>query len=137
MENLFEFGRELGFDDLVNRVAELEELRQIINNSGKLFVIGPRRFGKTSILKSAAEKSAKEGNTILRYNAESFTEIDGLVKKIIEDSAKLLKGTVEKTGEQIKRYFKSLRPEISFSVTQSEWKSSIGVAMPTTSGNIG
>lgn len=136
IENPFEFGRELGADELVNRVSELEIVNQTINTSGKLFVIGPRRFGKTSLLKSAAEKSAAEGNIILRYNAESFAEIESLVKKIIEDSAKLLKGRVEKIGEQIKRYFKSLRPEISFSVTQSEWKSSIGVNPNGATGNI-
>lgn len=137
MENPFEFGRELGSDELVDRITELENVHQTIRTSGKLFVIGPRRFGKTSLLKSAAERSAKEGNIILRYNAEAFADIDGLVEKIIEDSAKLLKGNIEKTGEQIKRYFKSLRPEISFSVTQSEWKSSIGVAQSATTGNIG
>ncbi len=136
IENPFEFGRELGADELVNRVSELEIVYQTINTSGKLFVIGPRRFGKTSLLKSAAEKSAAEGNIILRYNAESFAEIESLVKKVIEDSAKLLKGSVEKIGEQIKRYFKSLRPEISFSVTQTEWKSSIGVNPTGATGNI-
>ncbi len=135
MDNPFEFGRELG-SELVNRVAELKELDQTINTSEKLFVIGPRRFGKTLLLKSVGEKSAKKGNIILRYNAESFAEIDGIVKKIIEDSAQLLKETVKKTGEQIKRYFKTLRPEISFSVTESEWKSSIGVAPPTTKDKI-
>ena len=74
MKNPFEFGRELGLDELVNRTAELTELDQTIKTSGKLFVIGPRRFGKTSLLKSAAETSQKEGNIILRYNAEAFAE---------------------------------------------------------------
>ncbi|CAN5445668.1 ATP-binding protein [soil metagenome] len=137
MENPFEFGRELGSEELVNRTEEIETVRQTIESSGKLFVIGPRRFGKTSILKASAEKLQKEGNIILRYNAEAFAEIDELVKKIIEDSARLLKGSVEKTGELIKRYFKSLRPEISFSVTQSEWKSSIGVKSESSEQNIG
>ena len=137
MKNPFEFGRELGADELVNRTEELEIIRQIIATSGKLFVIGPRRYGKTSLLKASAEKSAQEGNIILRYNAEAFTEIDGLVKKIIEDSAQLLPGSIEKTGEKIKRYFKSLRPEISFSVTQSEWKSSLGVARSAPQSPIG
>ncbi|MBS1794615.1 MAG: ATP-binding protein [Acidobacteria bacterium] len=107
MENPFEFGRELGSNELVNRVEELALIKQTINSGGKLFVIGPRRYGKTSLLK-AAENSAKQGNISLRYNAEAFAEIDGLVKKIIEDSARLLKGSVEKTGEQIRRYFKSV-----------------------------
>lgn len=137
MENPFEFGRELGSDELVNRTEEIEIVRQTIENGGKLFVIGPRRFGKTSLLKSSAEKAQKKGNIILRYNAEAFAEIDDLVKKIIEDSAHFLKGSVEKTGEQIKRYFKSLRPEISFSVTQSEWKSSIGVKSESSDQSIG
>lgn len=137
MENPFEFGRELGANELVNRIEELAVVEQTIESGGKLFVIGPRRFGKTSLLKASADKSIKKDNIILRYNAEAFAQIDDLVKKIIEDSAKLLKSGVEKTGEQIKRYFKSLRPEISFSVTQSEWKSSIGVAPAITTGNIG
>ncbi len=137
MENPFEFGRELGSDELVNRTEEIEIVRQTVRTAGKLFVIGPRRFGKTSLLKSSAEKLEKKGDIILRYNAEAFAEIEELVKKIIEDSARVLKGSVEKTGEQIKRYFKSLRPEISFSVTQTEWKSSIGVKSETSDQSIG
>ena len=137
MKNPFEFGRELGSDELVNRTEELETVRRVIESGGKLFVIGPRRFGKTSILKSAAERSSSQGNIVLRYNAESFPEIGNMVGKIVEDSARLLKGKVEKKGEQIKRYFKSLRPEVSFSVTQNEWKVSLGATPSTTSGQTG
>lgn len=137
MQNPFEFGRELGSEELVNRTEELETVRDTIQFGGKLFVIGPRRFGKTSLLKAAAEQSSKQGNIILRYNAESFPAIDSMVRKIVEDSATLLQGKVEKTGEQIKRYFKSLRPEISFSVTQTEWKASLGVSPSATTGQIG
>lgn len=137
MKNPFEFGRELGSDELVNRTAELETIRQTIESGGKLFIIGPRRFGKTSLLKASAETATKKGDIILRYNAEAFAEIDGLVRKIIEDSARLLKGSVERTGELIKRYFKSLRPEITFSVTQSEWKSTIGATPTQSNGSIG
>ena len=134
MENPFEFGRELGAAELVNRIEDLALVEETIQTGGKLFVIGPRRFGKTSLLKSAAEKAADKGNLILRYNAESFPEIDGLVARIIEDSAQALQGTIERVGERIKKYFRSLRPEISFSVTQTQWKSSIGVSPSETSG---
>ncbi len=105
MENPFHFGRELGANELVNRAEELEIVREIIQTNEKLFVIGPRRFGKTSLLKAASERSTAEGNIILRYNAESFAEIEGLVRKIIEDSARALQGNVEKIGEMVKRYF--------------------------------
>ena len=126
MQNPFEFGRELGSDELVNRTEELALIGSTIATSGKLFVIGPRRFGKTSILKTVSEMEKKKGNIIFRYDAESFPDIEDLVKRIVEDAAKSLKGKVEQTGDEIKKYFKALRPELSFSVTQTKWKTSLG-----------
>ena len=126
MQNPFEFGRELGAGELVNRTEEIALIQSIISTGGKLFIIGPRRFGKTSILKTVAGIEKKKGNIIFRYDAESFPEIEDLVKRIVEDAAKSLTGKVEQTGDEIKRYFKALRPELSFSVTQTEWKTSLG-----------
>lgn len=136
-ENPFQFGRELGADELVNRTEELKAIRQTVENAEKLFLIGPRRYGKTSIMKAAADVLEKENHIVLRYNAESFTDISQLVKTVIEDSAKRLRGRVEQVGEQIRKYFQSLRPEISFNVTQTEWKSSIGLQPTKSSEEIG
>ncbi len=112
MENPFEFGRELGSEELVNRTEEIEIVRQTIESGGKLFIIGPRRFGKTSLLKSSAEKSQKEGNIILRYNAEAFAEIDELVKKITDVSAIIPKNSsfaFESFGNSLFAIFSDLR----------------------------
>lgn len=137
MENPIEFGRELATDELVNRVDEQEILSQAIRTGSKLFVVGPRRFGKTSLLKSASENSEKRGHVILRCNAESFSDLEGLVRKIIEESGRGLKGPVEKIGEQLKRYFRSLRPEVSFSVKQTAWKGSLGVVPSDQAAQLG
>jgi AAA+ ATPase superfamily predicted ATPase len=137
MANPFQFGRELGADELVNRFEELRAVHDTISHGEKLFVIGPRRFGKTSLLKAGADRAAEEGHIVLRYNAESFPEIDHMIRKIIEDSAAMLKGKVETIGEQIRQYFKSLRPEITFSLTQTEWKASIGATPTSSSDQIG
>ena len=51
--NPFEYGRELGIDELVDRVEEMREVAATIRNRAKLFVIGPRRYGKTSLLGAA------------------------------------------------------------------------------------
>ncbi len=126
MKNPFEYGRILDSRELVNRQEELKAVDAVIEASGKMFLIGPRRFGKTSLLKVAAEKRKKKGDIILSYNAEGFPDIEQLVRKLIQDSAEMLAGPFERTGEKIKRYFKSLRPELSFSVTQTEWKASLG-----------
>ena len=126
-ENPFQFGRELGGDELVNRKNELDLIAQTIENSNKLFLIGNRRYGKTSLLKAASDIAQKKGHLIFRYNAEGYPTLDALVKTIVKDAAKQLGGSIEKAGQEIKNYFSALRPEINFSVSQTEWKIGLGV----------
>ncbi|MGH7890208.1 MAG: AAA family ATPase, partial [Thermodesulfobacteriota bacterium] len=137
MENPFQFGRELVSDTLFSRTGEMEAIRDSMENSGTLFITGPRRYGKTSLLKASADDSARKGNIVLRYDAESFTEIDGIVKRIIEDSASMLRGKVEITSQHIKRYFKSLQAEITFDLEQSRWKASLGRSSTIVKNHIG
>jgi AAA+ ATPase superfamily predicted ATPase len=128
MENPFEFGRELGADELVNRKEEIAEVVRVIKGGEKLFVIGPRRYGKTSILKAADDRATRSGALVLRYNAESYTTIDQLVSVIVADAARAMRGGVERAGEQIKKFFSKLRPELGFNVTESSWKVTLGAA---------
>ena len=46
MMNPFEFGRELGTDELVDRRDEVDAVIQTLRQGSKLFLVGPRRFGK-------------------------------------------------------------------------------------------
>jgi len=127
MKNPFEFGRELGVDEIVDRDAEVTEVVQTIDNGGKLFMIGPRRYGKTSILKAAEDRLRADGAVVLRFDAESYPSLDLLVNALISNAAKHLKGSIERTGEQIRKFFAKLRPELNFSVTDREWTAKLGV----------
>jgi len=42
MTNPFQFGRELGADELVDRGEEIAEVVATIGQGGKLFLVGPR-----------------------------------------------------------------------------------------------
>jgi hypothetical protein len=126
MENPFEFGRELGIDELVDRQEEIAEVVRVITGGEKLFVIGPRRYGKTSILKAANDRANSAGALVLRYNAESHSTIDQLVSVMIADAAHAMRSGVERAGEQIKKFFSKLRPELSFNVTESSWEVKLG-----------
>jgi AAA+ ATPase superfamily predicted ATPase len=128
MENPFEFGRELGADELVDRQEEVAEVIRVIKSGEKLFVIGPRRYGKTSILKAADDRAARDGAVVLRYNAESYPTLDQLVAVIVADAARAMRGGVERAGEQIRKFFSKLRPELNFNVTESAWTATLGVA---------
>ncbi len=66
--NPFEFGRELSREELIDRTDELARVERALSGGGKLFLIGPRRFGKTSLLAAAAsELRAKRARLALQY----------------------------------------------------------------------
>lgn len=127
MVNPFEYGRELGTHELVDREVEIAAVVQAVEQGSKLFLVGPRRFGKTSILKASEDQLTNAGAVVLRFDAEAYPSLDLLVADIIATAAKSLKGTVERIGDRIRSFFSRLRPELSFNVSQDTWSVKIGV----------
>lgn len=78
MRNPFEFGRELTPTELVDRVDEVSAAALAMQTSGRFFLIGPRRFGKTSILRAAAERAEAQGCVVMRFNAEAYPSLTHL-----------------------------------------------------------
>jgi len=92
MENPFQFGCELGAEELVDREDEIAQVSATIHDGGKLFLIGPRRNGKTSILKAAADRLSVEGAVLLmRYDAEGYPSLDLLVAALVAGAAARLR----------------------------------------------
>jgi hypothetical protein len=127
MINPFEFGRELGIGELVDREQEVAAVMQTIREGQKLFLVGPRRFGKTSILKVAEDRLQGKGAVVLRFDAESYPSLDLLIASLIAGAAKQLKGRVERVGQQIRAFFSRLRPELSFNVALDAWSAKLGI----------
>ncbi|HEX5829965.1 MAG TPA: ATP-binding protein [Gemmatimonadaceae bacterium] len=121
MRNPFEFGRELAADELVDRQDELATLREALLSGGKVFLIGPRRFGKTSLLRSAAEQVEREGAVVLRYDAQAFPTLEQLAARIAADTAQRLTSTLEKAGTAIREFFASVRPAATYEATENKW----------------
>src|SRR5487761_547458 len=113
-QNPFEFGGELKAASLIDREQELDLAIRTIENGGKLFLIGPRRYGKTSILAAAEEKLADSGVVILRYDAEVYESLGRLAEALLAGAAKHLTPTLEKAGDAVKRLGAKLRPQIDY-----------------------
>jgi uncharacterized protein len=109
--NPFEYGRELSRDELVDREAEMETLRATVRNRGKLFLIGPRRFGKTSLLSALDEEVGRTGVVVLRQDAEKFETLELLAGAILAAATKRLEGGLEKAIAAVTRAAGRLRPE--------------------------
>jgi AAA+ ATPase superfamily predicted ATPase len=113
VRNPFEYGRELGIEELVDRVEEMREVASTIRNRAKLFVIGPRRYGKTSLLSAAGEAAVKEGVIVLRFDAEKFESLELLAAALLTGATRALQGPLERTAALIARVAARLRPETS------------------------
>lgn len=127
MDNPFPFGRPLSRDELIDRHAEIESVVRTVRTHGTLFLIGPRRFGKTSVLRAADEVLTKQGAIVLRHDAEAYPGLDALVQAIVATAAARLGGRIEHVGEKISAFFGRLRPEVSFNTATHTWSARLGL----------
>ena len=128
MKNPFTLEIAIGSRLLVNREAELEKVRETLRGGGKLFVIGPRRFGKTSILLTAAEELRAAGDIVLDYNIEGYTGLDLLVRALVSGAAGV-SGSLDQAAKSVRRFFGSLQPTISVDA-EGNITASLGLKQP-------
>jgi len=127
MKNPFEFGRALTSTELVDREEELAEVTAALLGSSKLFLIGPRRYGKTSILRAAELEATHSGAVVLRYDAESFPTLASLAERLLADATRKLTPTIEKAGAALRDFFVRLRPQASIDPQTGEWSVSLTI----------
>ena len=129
-DNPFEFGRALSPTELVDRQEELRTVTRALRERERLFLIGPRRFGKTSILRAAAERAQGEGVVVLRHNAEAYPTLARLGQALVEGAAASLTGPVKRIGAKVQLFFGALRPQISFNPIEQTYAVTITPAAP-------
>ncbi len=136
MDNPFTYGRELGLDELVNRQEELKLVVNTIKTGEKLFLIGPRRYGKTSLLKAAAQVCESEGHIVLRFNAEAYPSLQDLTAAVFAAGTAALNPPTTKAANQLKNIFARLKPEFSVDLIQQQISASLGLAAETQADQI-
>jgi uncharacterized protein len=130
--NPFEFGQAVHADAIVDREAELRRLRDAVRNGERLFLIGPRRFGKTSLLNVVQHQLERDGIVVLKYDVEKFESAELLARALLAGAIRALAGRAEKFGavinRQLKGFFGALKPEVSYDVMAQSISVSFGIA---------
>jgi len=138
--NPFEFGQTIHADAIVGREEELRRLTNAVRNGERLFLIGPRRFGKTSLLNVVQHELEQEGIVVLKYDIEKYETTEFLAKALLAGAIRALSGPAEKLGavasQQIKRFFGVLKPEISYDMMEQNLSISFGVQRRATSSDL-
>jgi len=106
--NPFAYGRDYSPLALVGRRAELAEVGRAIRNRGRLFLVGPRRFGKTALL-SAAEAAAG-GTVVLRFDVEAYETAEALAAAILTGAVRARRGPSDRVASALSRSAARLRP---------------------------
>lgn len=133
MKNPFQYGRELGADALVDREDEITKVQAAVAEGGKLFLIGPRRYGKTSILKVSAERAERSGAVVLRVDAEAYPTLELLVRAVLAEATARLSGNLKQAGDWARKFFGKLRPELTYNASEGSFSATLrGIAEATT-----
>lgn len=113
MKNPFEFGRPVGEVELVDRQRELRAVKDALTQGQKLWLIGPRRYGKTSILVTAQQQLRAADAIVLRFNLEEFAAPDALARAIVVGAARASSGSASQVAKAIAQVFARLKPSLS------------------------
>ena len=125
MRNPFEFGRALEADELIDRQVELETLTKQLVGARRYFLIGPRRFGKTSLLLAAAARATEAGVPTIVVNAESFTSLEALAGGIAGRASSLIKASLKEQILNVVKWFSLLKPQAEYDALTDAIKVSV------------
>ena len=126
MDNPFSIEYAVAPHQLIDREEEVRQVKQALTQAGKLFMIGPRRFGKTSILIAAEEALRKRRARVIHLNVQSFTSIEQLVRGLIAATAKFAPNA-QQAARMVKDIFTSLQPGVTYNPEKSTFQVTLGV----------
>ena len=121
----FIFGREVTGAELVDREEELEEVVRALSNRRRHFLIGPRRFGKTSILATAAARVRELGGVVVSVNAEEFVTEEAVAAEIVAQSAAQSGWSLSTAIVRARELFGRLRPQVSYDPLRDTWSADL------------
>lgn len=135
-ESPFQAGRRLTASELVDREAEVREVRNALRGAGKLWVIGPRRYGKTSLVHAAREAAEADGVVVLWVDAEAFTTVEMLAAELLAQATKRLEPRIQRAQTVVSSFFGRLRPTVGYNPGDGSFAVSLGVDAAAAGGGV-
>ena len=112
MENPFKYGGIVRGPYFANRSEELAELVQEMNNLSRVFLVSPRRFGKTCLLFNLMDKLHDLGLATAYLDLNAYPDVRGFASALTRLTSKALESNTDKLIK-IFSGFQRLRPKVS------------------------
>ena len=117
-------------ENLIDRTEELQTVQQTLTQGGKLFLIAPRRFGKTSLLISAATRLRDNGAAVIYLNLQTLTSMEQVINEILTQSASFT-SNVKKAAAQVRQMFSRFNPNFTYDPNTNLPSVSLGIKAPS------
>lgn len=126
MKNPFVYGEAVMGENFTDRTKELAEITRDLSSGERLFLISPRRYGKTSLILKALEELKKNDFYIVYMDLYKATSLQAF----LEIYTRSIATAVETKTDKILKFFKNtlpgLRPTISL---QPDGSASVGIEL--------
>jgi uncharacterized protein len=123
--NPFVFGEIIDEPNFVNRTAELHQLVRDLVDGQKVFLLSPRRFGKSSLVALALLKLRKRRVRTVSLTVSSYSSYAQLLEKFAEKVLRAA-GPWERVKGWVTRFGRSVKPDFNYNLTTGEISLSLG-----------
>jgi hypothetical protein len=113
MTNPFHYGEVVKGTDFADRESELKSLVSELSGHIRIFMMSPRRYGKTSLITRALDEIKSKGQLTVYVDLFRASSVDELVDIYAKSIFASVEGGVEKTIRFIKEMLPSLSPEVT------------------------
>jgi len=112
MKNPFRYGEVVTGEDFADRETELENIIRDLKAGQTIFLISPRRYGKTSLIINALKRLQKDGFLtayIDLFKVSSFKSLLELYTGIVSRAAET---KIERFNRLVRDFFPNIRPKV-------------------------
>jgi uncharacterized protein len=124
-ENPFVFGEIIDDANFVNRIEELSQLVRDLADGQKVFLLSPRRFGKSSLVALALLKLKKRHVHTVNLTVSSYSSYVQFLEKFAEKVLRAA-GPWERVKDWVTRFGRQVKPDVSINMATGEISLSLG-----------
>jgi len=114
MPNPFKYGIVVSGNDFADREKELKELVGKLKENVRIFLVAPRRYGKTSLIKNALERIEKKGLLTAYVDLYWATSSKEFLEIYVSSLLRGSKSITRRAVSIVRDFLPRLRPRLSF-----------------------
>ena len=129
MNNPFVYGEVVPASAFVDRETELDRLVSDLRDGQKVFLISPRRYGKSSLVRQALRSAARGGALTVEVTVSSYSSyvafLEGYARALVSSESRL-----DRARSWLRELFVETRPEVRLEA-DAAGQSQLAVSFPS------